>query len=77
MSAAAQVYDPRGLSWDYWCSLMAELFTANQLGVVPEDRWQDWASAMCGIGRFPGVPDGRGFDAWQDWAMALNNSLRK
>lgn len=77
MSTVAQVYDPRGLPWDYWCALTAEAFAANQLGVAPEDHWQDWANALCGIGRFPGVPDARGFDQWQDWVAALNNSLRK
>jgi len=74
---AREIYDARGLTWDYWCALTAETFAANQLGVMPEDQWQDWASAVAGLGRFPGVPDGRGFDAWQDWAAALNNSLRR
>ena len=73
----AQVYDPRNMEWDYWCSLMAELFAANQLGTVPEDKWTTWADALAGIGRFPGVPDSRGFGTWQVWAFALNNALRK
>jgi hypothetical protein len=73
----AQVYDPRNMEWDYWCSLMAELFAANQLGTVPESQWTVWADALSGIGRFPGVPDSRGFGTWQDWAFALNNALRK
>ena len=73
----AQVYDPRGMEWGYWCSLMAELFAANQLGVVPEENWLDWANGIAGIGRFDGVPDGRNFDNWQDWAFAFNNALRR
>jgi len=73
----AQVYDPRNMQWDYWCALMSELFAANQLGTAPEDKWQSWADALSGIGRFPGVPDSRGFATWQDWAFALNNALRK
>lgn len=73
----AQVYDPRGLTWEYWCAVMSELFAANQLGTVPEDNWQQWADGLAGIGRFPGVPDSRGFGSWQDWAFALNNALRK
>ncbi len=73
----AQVYDPRDMEWGYWCSLMAELFAANQLGIVPEENWLDWANGLAGIGRFPGVPDGRDFDNWRDWAFALNNALRK
>lgn len=73
----AQVYDSRDMEWGYWCSLMAELFAANQLGIVPEENWLDWANGLAGIGRFPGVPDGRDFDNWRDWAFALNNALRK
>ena len=75
--AQAQVYDPRGMTWHYWCSLMAELFAANQLGIVPEENWQQWANGIAGIGRFDGVPDSRGFNSWQDWAFAFNNALRK
>lgn len=73
----AQVYDPRNMEWDVWCALMSELFAANQLGTVPEDKWRDWADALSGIGRFPGVPDSRGFETWQEWAFALNNALRR
>lgn len=73
----AQVYDPTGLTWSDWCSLMAELFAANQLGTVPEDEWPQWADAVAGIGRFSGAPDSRGFGSWQEWALALRNTLRK
>ena len=73
----AQVYDPRGMTWAYWCALMSELFAANQLGTVSEDNWKQWADGLAGIGRFPCVPDSRGFGSWQDWAFALNNALRK
>ena len=66
-------YDPRGLSWDRWCALMNELFAAQQLGVVPEDHWRDWANGMQGIVYFAnsGVPDQSGFQSWQDWAKSL------
>lgn len=73
----AQVYDPRGMTWAYWCALMSELFAANQLGTVPEENWKQWADGMSGIGRFQGIPDSRGFTSWQDWAFAINNALRK
>ena len=73
----SQVYDPRGMSWSYWCALMAELFAANQLGTVPEENWLQWANGLAGIGRFGNVPDGRNFATWQDWAFALNNAMRK
>lgn len=72
-----QIFDPRGLTWDYWCALMAGLFAANQLGTVQEPEWRSWANGLAGIGRFAGVPDSRLFETWQDWALALNNSLRR
>jgi len=70
-------YDPRGHTWDSWCSLMAELFAGQQLGTVPEERWTEWASGMQGIGYFvsSGVPDPRGFDSWQDWAQRLTGIM--
>jgi len=66
-------YDPRGHTWDSWCALMAELFGAQQLGTVTEDKWRDWADGMQGIGYFlnSGVPDQRTFKSWQDWAEQL------
>lgn len=67
------VYDPRGMEWDQYCPLVAELFAAQQLGTVEEDRWKEWVDALSGIGYFgnSGVPDSRGFETWQDWAQAL------
>ena len=66
-------YDPRNMTWDYWCALMAGLFASNQLGTVPEDKWCDWVDGMNGIGYFVqnGIPDHRGFENWQDWASEL------
>lgn len=66
-------YDPRGMSWDQWCKLMAELFAQQQLGTVPEERWKDWASGIQGIGFFvnSGVPDPRLFNDWKDWAAQM------
>ena len=66
-------YDPRGLEWDEYCPLMAELFAAQDFGTVPEERWAEWVDALSGIGYFgnSGVPDSRGFETWQDWAQAL------
>lgn len=67
------IYDPRGMSWDQYCKLTAELFSPNQLGYVPEERWRDWVSALNGIGYFvqSGVPDHRNFDDWRDWAKQM------
>lgn len=66
-------YDPRNMTWDYWCASMADLFAAQQLGTAPEERWRDWANGMQGIGYFvnSGVPDARNFDTWQDWAKSM------
>ena len=72
-------YDPRGHTWDSWCALMAEQFASNQLGTVTEDRWQDWAKGINGIGFFVefGIPDPRGFSRWQDWASVLTGIIQQ
>ena len=66
-------YDPRGQTWDSWCSLMAELFAPQQLGTMPEGRWREWADGMAGNGYFmsSNIPDTRNFADWQDWAASL------
>ena len=66
-------YDPRGMSWGQWNSLTTELFAAQQLGIVDEEQWRQYADGMAGIGYFlnSGVPDSRGFQTWQDWASRL------
>lgn len=67
------VYDPRGMSWDTYCKLMAELFAPNQLGYVSEDKWRDWVDGLNGIGYFvqSAVPDHRGFETWEQWAQQM------
>jgi hypothetical protein len=52
---------------------MAELFSANDIGEVPEERWRDWVDGMNGIGFFAqsAIPDQRLFDNWQDWAQQM------
>ena len=66
-------YDPRGTSWNKYCSLMCELFAAQQLGFLPEEQWREWVDGMVNIGYFSqsGVPDSRAFETWQDWAEQL------
>jgi hypothetical protein len=66
-------YDPRGMNWEQWVSLMAELFAGQALGVLPEERWRDWADAFSGVGYFAssGCPDSKGFPTWQEWAARL------
>jgi len=70
-------YDPRDMTWDQYCRLMAELFAGNQLGTVPEENWRDWVDGMNGIGYFvqSGVPDHRPYDEWQDWAKAMAGTM--
>jgi len=70
-------YDPRGMTWDQYCKLMAELFAPNDLGYVTEDNWRKWADGLNGIGYFvmSGVPDQRGFDTWQSWAQEMTGIL--
>ena len=66
-------YDPRGMTWDEYCQLMAELFAPNQIGYVAEDQWRIWVDGLNGIGYFvmSGIPDHRGFATWQEWAAQM------
>jgi hypothetical protein len=61
------------MEWPFYCSLMAELFSANDIGTVPEENWRDWVNAINGLGNFgqSGTPDARAFDTWQDWAVEM------
>jgi hypothetical protein len=70
-------YDNRGMDWDTYCKLMEELFAANQLGNVTEDKWRDWVDGLNGIGYFvqSGVPDHRGFENWRDWANQMTGIM--
>lgn len=66
-------YDPRGMTWDYYCRLMEELFAPQQLGHVTEDKWREWVDGMNGIGYFvnSAIPDQRQFATWQEWAESM------
>jgi hypothetical protein len=66
-------YDPRNMTWDYWCRLMEEQFAPNQLGHVTEDKWRQWVDGMNGIGYFvqSGIPDHRLYKDWREWAKAM------
>lgn len=66
-------YDPRGMTWDQYCKLMAELFAPQQLGYVVEEQWRSWVDGMNGIGFFvqSGIPDHRPYENWKDWAEAM------
>ena len=70
-------YDPRGMTWDQYCKLMAELFAPNQLGYVEEENWRSWVDGLNGIGYFvqSGVPDHRGFTDWRDWAKQMTGIM--
>ena len=71
------LYDPRGMTWDQYCRLMAELFAPQQLGYVPEEQWRQWVDGLNGIGYFveSGIPDHRGFQSWQDWAECMTGLM--
>jgi len=70
-------YDPRGMTWDQWNALTSELFAQQELGIVPEDRWREFADGIIGVGFFQnsGVADSRGFENWQDWAYHLLGTM--
>ena len=70
-------YDPRGMTWDQYCKLMAELFAPNQLGYVEEENWRQWVDALSGIGYFSesGIPTHVGFDHWYQWAEQVAGIL--
>jgi len=69
----AITYDPRNMEWDFYCSLMAELFSGNQIGTVPEDQWREWVDGINGIGFFvqSAIPDQRTCETWQEWAEQM------
>jgi hypothetical protein len=52
---------------------MAELFSGNDIGTVPEEHWRDWVDGINGIGLFgqSAIPDQRMFEKWQDWAEQM------
>jgi len=66
-------YDPRNMTWDQYCKLMAELFAPNQLGYVEEENWRQWVDGLNGIGYFvqSGIPDHRGYENWHQWAEQM------
>jgi hypothetical protein len=70
-------YDNRGMTWDQYNKLIEELFAAQQLGNVTEDKWREWVDGLNGIGYFvqSGVPDHRGFSNWRDWADQMTGIM--
>jgi hypothetical protein len=52
---------------------MAELFSANDIGVVAEENWRSWVDGLNGIGIFEqsAIPDQRMCETWQDWAEQM------
>lgn len=68
------VYDPRGLDFKYWASLMCELF-ADQNLMIPSDNtdWREWAYGMAGNGYFGAynVPLPSSAETWDEWAIRV------
>lgn len=66
-------YDPRGMDWNLYCNLMAELFPTNSLGYYPEDKWRDWVTGLQGISLFVqnAIPSEHQCATWQEWASQM------
>ena len=56
---------------------MAELFSSNDIGTVPEEKWRDWVDGINGIGFFAqsAVPDQRLYATWQEWAEQMVGTM--
>lgn len=75
--SAVTLYDPRGLSFVQWASLLVEMF-ADQNLEYPTDNtdWKMWAYGLSGNGYFTqyNIPTPDGFNNWEDWAMRVVQS---
>jgi hypothetical protein len=74
----AQVYDPRGHTFDSWASLMCELYAAQQLEIPsPQTDWKMWGDGIRAIDVFgnEAIPMTDAFNNWQDWAQAVVNAV--
>lgn len=72
--SAITVFDPRGLEWNHWASLMVELFADQNLSVPgDESKWMDWALGLVGNAFFAQyeIPLPQTESTWQAWAIRL------
>ena len=78
MANVAQVYDPRGHTFDSWAALMCELYAAQQLEIPgPYTDWRVWGNGIRAIDVFTNeaIPMTGSFSNWQDWAQELVNAV--
>jgi hypothetical protein len=76
---ALTVYDPRGLEFTYWASLMIELFADQNLSIpdpTSEEKWREWVLGLVGNGYFGQyeIPLPSATETWQEWAIRLLQS---
>lgn len=67
-------YDPRGMDFVYWASLMVELYGAQNLEIPNANTdWKSWAAGLLAIDVFTNeaTPSPYAYDDWQDWAQQL------
>ena len=64
-----------GVPWDRWSETVIAFNPTfqNQIGLVPEADWQDWAVRLALF--LPNTPRPEPFDTWQAWADALRLAL--
>lgn len=76
--AGFPVYDPRGLTFERWASLLAEALSEYNIpNPADEDSWFGWACTLFGAPDLVslGLPDPRGFTGWREWAETLVQGL--
>jgi hypothetical protein len=74
----AQIYDPRGHTFESWACLMCELYAAQQLEIPnSQTDWKMWGDGIRAIDTFgnEAIPMTDAFNNWQDWAQAVVNAV--
>ena len=64
---------PGNLSWDEWSNQFSYVYDAQNLPLVLENNWQEFADTVANSPTFAsfGLADSQGFANWQDWAEQL------
>jgi hypothetical protein len=78
--ALAQVYDPRGHTFESWSALMVEAYAGQQLITgATEDQWQEWGIRVMNVSELEvnSVPNPHLYGNWQDWAQALVSAVNQ
>lgn len=59
-----------GLTWDRWMYLFMELFSSQNVIVLPEKDWRTFVNNVVSIPELSGynIPESQGFSTWQQWA---------